>query len=182
MNCQGYRFGFYTAMRWPLTVVISIALGAGACGTAEPRGEVTGPLMRPGEDCLSCHSADSGRGAPVWSAAGTLYARPDADAHEGMPGADVLLSGPDGSLIAKLTTNAVGNFYTPLPLPTGFRVAIEYAGQRIEMPCSPPGGLCNFCHGEPPAGRAAGRIHVPQGADPGRPAFDCTGFNPAAGE
>jgi hypothetical protein len=167
---------------WPLLAVVWGGLASGACGTAEQQAEITGPLMRPGQDCLSCHSADSGRGAPVWSAAGTVYARPDAEADEGIAGADVLLSHPDGSLIAKLTTNSVGNFYTPLPLPVGFRVAIEHEGQRIEMPCSPPAGLCNFCHGDPPTGRAAGRIHVPQGADPGRPPFDCSGFNPQAGE
>jgi hypothetical protein len=138
--------------------------------------------MRPGEDCLSCHSADSGQGAPVWSAAGTVYARADAEAGAGVVGAQVVLSHPDGSLLAKLTTNAVGNFYTQVPLPPGFRVAIENDGQRIEMPCSPPAGLCNFCHGDPPAGRAAGRIYVPQGHDPSRPEFDCAGFNTAAGE
>lgn len=182
MSHQGYCFGIGRTMQWSLISIILAGLGSGACGTAEPQTEATGPLMRPGEDCLSCHSADSGRGAPVWSAAGTVYPRADAAAHEGVPGAEVRLSAPDGSLIAKLTTNAVGNFYTPLPLPPGFRVAVEFDGQSIEMPCSPPGGLCNFCHGDPPAGRATGRIHVAQGADPGRPAFDCTGFNPAAGE
>lgn len=160
-----------------------VGLAIGACGsTDEAAGEYTGPLMRPGEDCLSCHGEGAGRGAPVRSAAGTVYARADAEAHEGVAGADVLLSDAEGALITKLTTNSVGNFYTAAPLPPGFRVAVEYERERVEVPYSPPAGLCNFCHGDPPAGRAPGRIHVPQGADPGRPPFDCNGFNPAEGK
>jgi hypothetical protein len=163
-------------MHWPSLAFALVAIGLGACSGEEPVAETTGPLMRPGEDCLSCHSQDSGRGAPVWSAAGTVYAQADADAHEGVAGADVLLSNPDGSLITKLTTNSVGNFYTPLPLPRGYRIALEYEGERVEMPCSPPGGLCNFCHGATPAGRALGRIRIPQGADSNAPPFDCSNF------
>jgi hypothetical protein len=166
-------------MHWQLVAVTWVGIGVLACGEPESPGELTGPLMRPGEDCLSCHSENSGRGAPVWSAAGTVYARPDAKAHEGVSGAEVLLSDAEGALLARLTTNSVGNFYTPLPLPRGFRIAVEYEGQRIEMPCSPPGGLCNFCHGDPPAGRATGRIHVAQGAAPRDSPFDCTGFSPS---
>ncbi len=172
MSHQGYRTGQGMGTRLPLLAVILAAIGSLACDTEEQHADATGPLMRPGEDCLSCHSADSGRGAPVWSAAGTVYARADAEPHEGVTGAHVLLSRPDGSLVAKLTTNSAGNFYTPLPLPPGFRVAVEYDGQRIEMPCSPPAGLCNFCHGDPPAGRAPGRVHIPQGVDPARPPID----------
>ncbi len=160
-------------MQWQL-LAVCMGIVLGACGTPEPQAETTGPLMRPGEDCLSCHSEDSGRGAPVWSAAGTVYPRADAEAHEGVADAAVLLSAPDGSLLAKLTTNSVGNFYTPLPLPPGFRVAVEYDGQRVEMPCSPPAGLCNFCHGDPPAGGALGRIRIPQGADPSGASSECS--------
>jgi hypothetical protein len=164
-------------MRSLLIASVTIGVGVAACGTEAEPGEYTGPLMRPGQDCLSCHSADSGRGAPTWSAGGTVYAKADAKADEGVEGVDVILSDADGKLIEKLVTNSVGNFYTPTPLPRGFKVALEYQGQRIEMPCPPPAGLCNLCHSDPPTGAAPGRIYVPQGADPGRPAFNCSGFN-----
>jgi hypothetical protein len=88
----------------------------------------------------------------------------------------VELSDAEGQLIERLLTNEVGNFYTATPLPSGFRVALEHQGQRIEMPCPPPAGLCNACHADPPIGQAPGRIYVPQGADPARPAFDCSQF------
>lgn len=147
-----------------------------ACGSGEPAGEYTGPLMRPGEDCLSCHSEGAGRRAPTWSAGGTVYDRADAAANDGVEGVDVVLSRPDGGMIETLRTNAAGNFYTATPLPQGFRVALEYAGERIDMPCPPPAGLCNACHSDPPIGQAPGRIYVPQGADPTRPQFDCGNF------
>lgn len=116
----------------------------------------------------------------MWSAGGTVYAKADAKAEDGMAGVDVLLSKADGTLIEKLITNSAGNFYTATPLPAGFRVAVEYQGARLEMPCSPPAGLCNFCHNDPPRGNAPGRIHIPQGADPNRPPYHCAGGAPDA--
>ncbi len=132
--------------------------------------------MRPGEDCLSCHSEGSGRSAPIWSAGGTVYARADAAANEGVSGVRVMLSSSDGELIETLTTNSAGNFYTATPLPPAFQVALEYQGEQIAMPCPPPAGLCNACHSDQPIGQAPGRIYVPQGADPMRPPFDCASF------
>lgn len=152
-----------------------LALATAACAE-EPAGELTGPLMRPGQDCLSCHSKDSGQGAPVWSLGGTVYERADAAADEGVSGVDVLITSADGKLIEKLTSNAAGNFYTATPLPTGFGVALEYQGARIAMPCPPPAGLCNACHNDPPIGQAPGRIYVPQGEPAGHAPFDCTAF------
>lgn len=161
-------------LRW-LIGCMAMAGVLAACGAAEPEGEYTGPLMRPGQDCLSCHSDGAGRGAPTWSAGGTVYAKADAKADEGVAGVDVLLSAPDGTLLEKLVTNDAGNFYTALPLPSGFKVALEYQGERIEMPCPPPAGLCNVCHNDPPLGAAPGRIYVPQGKDPNRPPYICPG-------
>ncbi len=161
-----------------LPLVLGSGIALAACGS-EPKGEHTGPLMRPGQDCLSCHSEGAGRGAPIWSAGGTVYAKADTKADAGVQGVDVLLSAPDGSLLEKLVTNEVGNFYTATPLPAGFGVALEYQGQRIAMPCPPPAGLCNACHNNPPIGAAPGRIYVPQGADPTRPTFECAHFSPS---
>jgi hypothetical protein len=159
-----------------LALTTSLGLLVAACGSPEETGEVTGPLMRPGQDCLSCHSDGAGRGAPTWSAAGTVYAAADAKAEAGLPRVDVLLTTAEGSLIEKLVTNAAGNFYTRTPLPAGFRVGLQYQGEMIDMPCAPPAGLCNACHNVPSIGAAPGRIYVPQGRDPNRAPFDCSGF------
>lgn len=149
-----------------------------ACGgeDSEPAGEYTGPLMRPGEDCLSCHSDGAGRGAPTWSLGGTVYPRADAAADEGVAGVDVVISDAEGGVLVKLTTNAVGNFYTAAPLPSEYRITLEYQGDSIAMPCPPPAGLCNACHNDPPIGQAPGRIYIPQGEPPWRPPFDCERF------
>ena len=87
-----------------------------------------------------------------------------------------MISDAAGGLLLKLTTNAVGNFYTPEQLPPEFRVRLEYQGESIEMPCPPPAGLCNACHNDPPIGKAPGRIYIPQGEPAGRPSFDCENF------
>jgi len=85
-----------------------LALAASACGQdADSSAEYTGPLMRPGEDCLSCHSEGAGRGAPIWSLGGTVSGHADAAADEGIAGVDVVISDAAGGLLLKLTTNAV---------------------------------------------------------------------------
>lgn len=159
-----------------LLLALATTVGLAACGSSDESGEVTGPLMRPGEDCLSCHSEGAGRGAPAWSLGGTVYASPDAKADEGVSGVDVLVSDADGTLLEKLTTNAAGNFYSATPLPAGFRVALEHQGESIAMPCPPPAGLCNACHNDPPIGQALGRLYVPQGSPRDRPTLDCSEF------
>jgi len=119
------------------------------------RGFATGPLMRPGDDCTYCHKADSEyAGAPVWTAAGTVYPAPDSAAGEGVAGVAVVLSDAEGTPLETLVTNRVGNFYTSSALPDGFRVALEFEGRRIEMPCPPPSGGCAKCHSRPPIGFA----------------------------
>jgi hypothetical protein len=88
----------------------------------------------------------------------------------------VLVSDASGQLLEKLTTNAAGNFYTATPFPPGFRVALQYEGESIAMPCPPPAGLCNACHNDPPIGQALGRIYIPQGAPAVRAPLDCSTF------
>jgi hypothetical protein len=133
-----------------------------------------GPTMKPGDDCLRCHSAGSDfPTAPHWSAAGTVFPSSSAATSDGVPGVAVELSEPDGTPIVRLLTNSVGNFYTGRTLPEGFRVALEYQGERVEMPCPPPAGNCGACHFLPPLGEAPGRIFLPGGGDPVEPPLDC---------
>lgn len=145
---------------WLLTMTWASLTG---CGPTVPDREEPGPFMRPGDNCLRCHSANSGTGAPVWSAGGTVYAKPDAAESEGVEGAVVTLTDATGKVV-ELTTNAVGNFYTPEPLATPFGVSLSYRGQSIDMPFPPPAGSCNACHDHPdPVGNPPppGRIYVP---------------------
>lgn len=156
-------------------------LSLGACASEANVGEATGPLMRPGEDCLSCHSENSGRNAPPWSLAGTVFPSPDALSTDGVPDVAVRIFDADGQVVATLMTNEAGNFYTDMPLPTGFRVGLEYEGEQIEMSCSPPAGLCNACHSDPPTGGAPGRIFIPQAREADAPGFDCERWMPSGG-
>ena len=53
-----------------------------ACGSNEEARDrtATGPLMRSGENCLSCHRAGGQAARRPWTAAGTVYASADAQA------------------------------------------------------------------------------------------------------
>lgn len=141
----------------------------GACGDdSGSEGEfgfATGPLMSPGEACSRCHGerSDDYPTAPRWALGGTVYPSADAAADEGVEGVSVVISAPDGTPFETLVTNSAGNFYTARTPPEGYRVALEYEGERIEMPCSPPSGGCANCHKNPPVGNATGRLYIPQG-------------------
>lgn len=147
----------------------ALALAACAGADADVQGDdplacldvPNGPLMRPGENCLRCHSEGTDTGAPVWSLGGTVFPSPDADRCDGVEGAVVRVMDEAKNPIVELTTSAAGNFWTAVPLPENFRVAVVYEGRTIEMPVSPPAGSCNACHSQPPIGGAPGRIYLP---------------------
>jgi hypothetical protein len=151
-----------------LASVLAVACGSTADEAAA--GEVTGPAMRPGQDCLRCHEQDSEVGAPEWFAAGTIFPHKDAAADEGVAGVKIILTGADG-VVTELTSNPVGNFYTPVPIAKPFRVAIEHEGKRREMPFAPPSGGCNACHSAVPIGGSEGRLYLPE-AHPSRATCD----------
>jgi hypothetical protein len=101
----------------------STAVGGGG-GTT---GSVTGPLMRPGEDCLSCHG---------FSAAGTVFS-----GGAGASGVTVTVGG------VALASNAAGNFFTQSPITFPAKVSVARNGVTIDMPTPAPSGACNGCHG-----------------------------------
>jgi hypothetical protein len=111
--------------------------GAGAGGG----GAVTGPTMRPGENCLGCHA---------FTAAGTVYA--DASGALGLAGAAVQLSDGQGRSVA-LTTNAAGNFFTSAALTAPLAVTVSAGGSSRSMQGAR--GSCNGCH----TGGGTPRIH-----------------------
>lgn len=138
-------------MRWS-----ALFLCAAACGVPE-----NNPGMEPGQDCMSCHSAAAKTGAPEWTAAGTLFAAPDAQAAGGIEGGKIYLTDAAGRSYT-LTTNAAGNFYLAeqLAFPLA-RAEAEFRGRRMAMVAQPPNGACNSCHTVPAANDAPGRLFVP---------------------
>lgn len=101
-------------------------------------------LMRPGENCLSCHA---------FGAAGTVYASAGAAAGEGVAGATVELVGPSGS--DTVTTNAAGNFYSRVRLGSPLDVSVSRNGVTRTMSGASAGCAASGCHGP------ALRVHVP---------------------
>ena len=122
----------------------------------------TGPNMRSGENCLSCHRAGGLASSKPWSAAGTVFRAADSPVDDGAYGATITITDNAGKAVT-LTSNAVGNFYTLEPLEKPLRMAIEYEGRRAEMPIPLDAqGACNGCHSHPdPIGGAKGRIRIP---------------------
>ena len=122
----------------------------------------TGPNMRSGENCLSCHRAGGLASVKPWTAAGTVFRSADSSLDDGVEGATITITDSVGNVVT-LTSNAVGNFYTLEPLQKPLRMAIEYEGRRAEMPLALDAqGACNGCHSHPdPIGGAKGRIRIP---------------------
>lgn len=142
-----------------LPALLLICLAGTGCGDERT---APGPLMRPGEDCGRCHSATSTspRG-PTWSAAGTIYAEPKADALAGLVGVTVRLTDAHGR-VAETVTNEAGNFYFPEELAAPFDVVIERDGVQAVMPIPAASGYCAACHtAERPLGGAPGRVFLP---------------------
>jgi hypothetical protein len=118
------------------------------CGVPEH-----GPMMKPGEDCLSCHGSGADR---HWYAAGTVYADPRAAAGDGIQGAEVVITDANKRTIS-LKTNGAGNFYTAETLVFPATVEVRRNGKVNQMPTQPPQGGCNSCH----TGADIGRITAP---------------------
>jgi hypothetical protein len=109
----------------------------GACGNE-------GGTMKPGENCVGCHSS--------FTAAGTVY--PTVGGGAGVEGAEVTITGSAASQSVTLTTNSAGNFYTKSALTPPLAIDIAFAGTTASMKAA-PNGACNGCHG------TNQRVHVP---------------------
>jgi hypothetical protein len=120
-------------------VAVAFLIGCGGGGGGE------GPTMRPGDNCLGCHSN--------FSAAGTVFGADGA----GAAGLTVTLT-DSASTQASTTTNSAGNFYFEQNLSEPFQVSITDGTNTAEMPDAPNGG-CNSCHEA--GGSASGHIVFP---------------------
>jgi hypothetical protein len=119
-----------------------------------------GPTMRPGEACISCHSANNG---PRLAVAGTVYPtghEPNDCEGAGDAGAVVVITDANGE-VHELPVNQAGNFTLSgtLVLPYTARVVVG-AAQR-SMGSSQNTGDCNGCHTQSGSNGAPGRIVLP---------------------
>jgi hypothetical protein len=105
-----------------------------------------GPFMRPGQDCGRCHSSTStGDVGPTWTAAGTIFADPQADAEAGVQGVLVRLTDSEGRT-RETTTNEVGNFWFATELVPPLQVELVHNGTVTRMASPAPSGYCAACH------------------------------------
>jgi hypothetical protein len=116
--------------------------------------------MLPGRICSACHQPAAQAARFVFTAAGTIYARPDAACNEeGLVDVTVELLDAQNELVLSLTTNRAGNFFTAEPLgESPLRVRLRKDGRVQEMVAPLSSGACALCHF--PGGVAPGRIYL----------------------
>ncbi len=138
-------------------VASAAAMAFAACGGGE--GSEGSATMRPGDNCLACHSSGGAASEKAFTAAGTVYASPDAPSDAGIEGALVVLTDANGKVLT-LTSNSVGNFYTSESLAFPLRAEVRDGNSVQRMPIAITNGGCSSCHNQPPASGAPGRLFV----------------------
>lgn len=123
-------------------------------------GETTGHLMRPGQNCLRCHSLSGSAKAKPFSVGGTVYPSAEAGVCAGVAGVTVRVTDSKGKRV-ELVTNLVGNFFSAEALTPPLSMEAELDGRVAQMPGTAPTGGCALCHSWPDAVSALGRIRVP---------------------
>lgn len=147
------------------------ALLATGCGAPAPTCEVStdfalgpdevrGPMMRPGANCLRCHSASGEAKSKVFSFGGTIFPALDSGACEGVAGVTVRVTDSKGKTVSAVS-NLVGNFWSTEPLEPPLSMEAERDGRVVKMPVTAPIGGCALCHSWPDAVSASGRIRAP---------------------
>ena len=166
------RFALLCLTLFAVACTTSTTAASTSCksGSVWTGGEVSGESMHPGGDCNACH-ASGGKG-PQFAIAGTVYlptASADADDCLGASGAKIVITKPDGTVAATLTSNSSGNFTLRSgTIPKPYKAYVEYNGKKREMMGAQAIGSCNSCHtitganGAPTgANGAPGRILLP---------------------
>lgn len=121
----------------------------GSCG-----GE--GSRMLPGSNCVACHAPGGDRGAPTWSAGGTVFQ--DVDGTAAANGATVRILDANDKVV-ELVSNTAGNFYTRQSITFPITAEIEVDGEVVKMETPVESGGCNECHAC--EGAAGGKLHIP---------------------
>jgi mono/diheme cytochrome c family protein len=128
-----------------------------ATGLYWTAGDVESELMRPGGDCIGCHT-EEGEG-PIYAAAGTVMSsRDEEDDCAGLFDVVVEVIDAEGNVHAT-RTNAAGNFWfdETLEIPTPYTARVTTAAGTLEMTTEQTNTNCMFCH---TAGGVPGRIVV----------------------
>jgi hypothetical protein len=130
----------------------------------------TGPLHRPGQPCVLCHSAGGPASKAPFAVAGTIFATNRADA-DGAEGVQVLFIDAASSQ-RRYDTNAAGNFYIPesewSDLTFPFKVGLlSKDGKQVPMNSTVNReGSCNFCHRPVPGSKLSLPTDDPRSAIP----------------
>lgn len=100
-----------------------------------------------GKDCLSCHGVPDD-GAPTFSLAGTVHLT--AGSTDGATGVQVRIVAPDGTEVASVGTDSVGNFWLlgTAQIPAGSHVGVRNGTTEQKMSGAIANGSCNTagCH------------------------------------
>lgn len=122
--------------------------------------ELRGPEMRPGQNCLRCHSASGEAKSKPFSFGGTVFPAADASACGGVAGVTIRVTDSKGKTVS-VVSNRVGNFWSAEPLEPPLSMEAEREGRVSKMPVTAPTGGCALCHSWPDAVSASGRIRAP---------------------
>ncbi|MBL8956788.1 MAG: hypothetical protein JNK82_38800 [Myxococcaceae bacterium] len=147
-----------------MAMLVVLACGEAPCdvpNTADLQpGEQTGPAMRPGSNCLRCHTTGGRAASAPFSIGGTVYESHDAEVCGGVGGVTVRVTDANGKRVS-VVTNDVGNFWSTEPLVAPYSLEVERAGRVAAMPVTTPTGGCALCHSWPDPVSAIGRIRAP---------------------
>ena len=126
--------------------------GSGGSGTTACVQAATPPGSghhNAGANCQSCHT---GNGAPLWTAAGTLYSSGGA----AVAGATITIVDATGKSIAIVTAQN-GNFWTGEAVTAPLHVRASRCPNTASMSMN-ANGACNSCH---TSSASPGRIELP---------------------
>jgi hypothetical protein len=139
----------------------------------------TGPLHRPGQPCVLCHSAGGPASSAPFAIGGTIFETDSPDSN-GATGVQVLFIDAASSQ-RRYDTNEAGNFFVPesdwSDLTFPFKVGLlSMGGKQVAMNSTVNReGSCNFCHRPAPGSKLAlptddPRASIPQVYVTARPA------------
>lgn len=127
---------------------ISSCSKSSSCGKTNVSKDGGNESHNNGRNCMDCHH-DGGGGYGCFNIAGSAFTA----AGDGVSGGTVrLYSEPNGqgTLLATLSIDKLGNFYTTnaFSVGNGFYPMIENSiGHKVYMPSPATSGSCNSCHG-----------------------------------
>jgi hypothetical protein len=134
----------------------AVLLGIAACGDPVPDNAIAalgpedpnvkhGPLHRPGQPCVLCHSEEGG--APPFTLGGTIYV--ERDSPQPVDGIDVLIVDSDNVTFRSIS-NCAGNFFVrPEEFAPHYPIWLTLRGGSVTRDMDSPvyrEGSCAACH------------------------------------